>query len=382
MASVHQRGDRWVVRWRDAGGRGARAHAITVSSERNALRLKVEIEDAIDRHGRYEPRRAGSATALEVIAVDYVQHLARRCAPSTVENVARQLELFRRWAGAGALADDVLSFARLSDYHATLGDPEQGRHQHARGPETVRKYVEAVERLWAWAWQRQARGDYHGVPQPDSLDLVRAPAPRREAPTWAQMDAAIGVSSGWHERLFIVLRCTGLRVQQALGLRWDDVEDRAGVWWLRVRPELGKSRQERRGRLVPLAPVLVEHLAGWGRRDGWLLDCPREDRQARARDADRAWTRAGVPAAVWQGRGHHAFRAGFQSELRRLGVDVDVIEHLVGHSRGDVHERYVGPGGLPLVEAVSKVPVLDLEAVRTRCEQRGKRLRVIAGGTS
>lgn len=375
MASYEQRGESWVVRWRDGHGRSAPSRQLTVSSERAARRLQDEIEEAIERYGRYEPRRAGASTHLEVILVDYLADLARRLQPRTVVNLSRQLQAWQTFAGGATPVHVALTFQRLSDFHGHLQNPETGRHLHRRGTETIRKYIEAVEALWAWAWHRQGRGDYVGVPQPDSLGLKRAPAPHRQAPTWAQMDAAIACSTGWHRDLTVVLRCTGLRVQQALGLRWEDIHQDGERWTLHVRPELGKSRQEKRGRWIPLAPVLVAELGTWGAREGYVVPCPRREREARARDADRAWTRAEVPPAVWDGRGHHAFRAGFQAGLRRAGVDLDVIAHLVGHSRGDVLERYVGPDALPLVEAVDAVPpIAGVEVMR-----RGKGLYVVAG---
>lgn len=354
MASVKKVDGSWVVRWRD-GGRGSREHWVTCSTERRAHALAEEIEDQIERTGRYEPRRSGRASPVEVILTEYLADVARRRRPNTVRRYAQMLELWRRWVGQ-ALADEALSYARLAEYHTHISSPATGRHLHRRAPETVRKHIESVELLWRWAWQRQARGDYHGVPQPDSLELERAAAPHKVAPTWDEMDACIDMADGWQHRLYLVLRSTGLRVGQALGLRWDDLRLDADVPTLTVRGELGKTKQERRGRVVPIAPVLVAELAGWGARDGWLLECGRAERVARARDADRAWARAGVDPAVWRGCGHHAFRAGFQSGLTALGASAEAVEHLVGHSRGDVRERYVGPGALPLLDAVRLVP--------------------------
>ncbi len=281
--------------------------------------------------------------------------MARRRAPSTTRRYAQMLEGFRSWSG-DVLVDEALSFEALSEYHAHLSQPETGRHLHARSAETVRKHLEAIELLWRWAWQRQARGTYHGVPQPDSLDLERQAAPHKLAPSWAQMDAMIEASDGWQHDLYLVLRFTGLRVAQALALRWEDVRLDLSPAQLRIRPELGKTKQERRGRWVPLAPAFVAILAGWGRREGYLVPCARKRREARARDAQRAWERAGVEPLVWEGCAHHAFRAGFQAELKAAGADTEAVEYLVGHSRGDVRERYVGPDALPLVEAVALVP--------------------------
>jgi integrase len=385
MASHHEQSNgKWKVRWVEGGRRG-RSRSITVSSERAALRLKVEIEDALDRHGRYEPRRAGGATAIGVIAGDYIVDCMRRCAAGTVANYAKYLELFKAWVGPHTPADR-LSFQLLSDYHLYMTDPANGRWQrgHVRKHNYVLKHFSVLEAMWEFGWRRQARGEYTGVPQPDSLDLRRGPSPHKLAPTWSDMDAVIGVSKGWLRDLYVVLRCTGLRVQQAMGLRWDDlhVDGRDGVL-LHVRPELGKSAQEKRGRWVPLAPVLVDELAGWGRREGWVVECPRvykdgrPHRVARPRDASAAWTRAEVDERVWQGHPHHAFRSGFISSLKRAGADTEAVEFLVGHSRG-IREVYAAPDSLPLLEAVRRVPPIE---VGTGLVQRARRFTVHGGGS-
>lgn len=364
MAWIEERGEAWVVRWRD-GGRGSAEHQRTFREEWKAQKLLAEIRDAEERGQLFEPGRSGEASRLSLILREYVLDVQRRRRPGTALLYAQVLQLFGRWAG-DVPAPEAFSFQRLSDYHAHLAAPETGRHLHRRGPETIRKHVAIVEGVWKWAWQRQARGTYHGVPQPDSLELERQPAPHKLAPTWAQMDATIESADGWLRDLLFVLRCTGLRVSQALGLRWEDLHLDDEVPWLHFRGELGKSRQERRGREIPIAPVLARELAGWGRREGFVVPCGRTRREARARDADRAWARAGVPSNVWKGCGHHAFRAGFETGLKRLGADDEAVEFLVGHALGDVRSRYVDPYALPLVEAVRLVPEIGMteEVVR------------------
>lgn len=353
MASVTKRGDVWTVRWRDAGGRGSTAHQVSVSTERRAHALAEEIEEAVQRYGRWEPPRAPRQTPLRTILEDYIADSARRHASGTTHNYAQHLLLFARWAGD--IDAKALTWQLLSDYHTHLSSPETGRHLHRRGANTVQKHFSAIELAWRWGWQRQARGEYHGIPQPDSLGLKRRPSPHKLFPTWAEMDACIEAADGWQHDLYTVLRCTGLRVGQALGLRWDDFRLDQETPLLHVRPELGKSDQEKRGRWIPVAPALVTVLSGWGRREGWVVPCARESREARARDAQRAWRRAGVDAAVWQDCAHHAFRAGFQSGLKLLGADDEAVQFLVGHS-GGLRARYVGPEALPLVTAVGLVP--------------------------
>lgn len=347
MASITKRGGKWWVRWREGG----KNRSETVRTKKEALDLRLDVEDALRRDGRYVPRGPDpSPTRLAVMLDAYLADSARRHAPATTLKLSHLLEGFRRWAGSVGV--DALSFELLSRYHDVVAAPDAGRHGRTRHPRTVVKHFLAVEQAWKWAWQRQARGMFKGVPQPDSLKLKAPRHERMPAPTWAQMDACIAAAGGWQRDLYVVLRCTGLRVEQAMRLTWEDVDLDAAT--LRIRPELGKSDSEKRGRTVPLAPALVDELATWGRREGWLVPCDRSQRHGRPRDAAAAWERAGVPPVLWTGSPHKAFRRGFHSELTRAGHK-DAAEYLVGHDDG-IREHYIDPNALHLREAVALVP--------------------------
>jgi integrase len=178
------------------------------------------------------------------------------------------------------------------------------------------------------------------------------------------------------------MRAFGLRVVQAMGLRVGDID--TGARTLKVRGELGKSKQERAGRVVPygeaLQPFLVALTAGRDPAD-WLVPSRRarglREREVRTEYVSGAWGRAGVRAEVWQGRPDHAFRKGFVSELRRAGADSDAVEVLVGHSLG-LRGVYTDADALPLRDAVALVPpfsapalVVLLAAVSTENEKDG-----------
>jgi len=180
------------------------------------------------------------------------------------------------------------------------------------------------------------------------------------------MDSCIACANGSQQQLYTVLRFTGLRVQQAMELRWDDLDLDDAI--LHVRPELGKTQQEKMGRWVPVSEHLVEVVSGWGRREGYLVPTRRglgaghrSPRLARSRDARRAWDRAieqyDVRPAVAR-LPHHSFRAGFVTGLKRLGADDEAVENLVGHSLG-LRGLYTDPDALPMKEAVSLIPPLS-----------------------
>jgi integrase len=283
---------------------------------------------------------------------------------------ARNLDLWLRWfdgiARSGEIHLDVLSKSMLDGYYDSLA---VGRHGKPRRPVTRKKLVHAIERFWRWAADEDDLIDF--VPRPRTLNMPSGPGVPTLAPSWEQMDACIAATTGPTHRLACVLRYTGLRVQQIMGLRWDDLDLDGKT--LTIRGELGKTQQEKRGRIIPVSPHLIELASGWGRRKGWLVGTNRtgKDRRiARQREMLQAWKRAGVKEAVWKGHSHRAFRKGVMSGLKRLGADDEAVKYLVGHDLG-VRGHYVDPGSLPLRDTVVIIPrigdaanVADLDAER------------------
>lgn len=302
---------------------------------------------------------------------EYVRDRRRARAQGTALGIARALDVFLRWLRArqptGTLMPELLTRSLLADYYDATAT---GLHDRPRRLETRRRLVQAVERFWAWAWEHDLYGAR--VPRPRRLELPSQPRDATIAPTWDEMDRCLLAAQGWHRQLAVVLRCTGLRVQQAMGLRWDDLDLRNAL--LRVRGDLGKSRWERAGRIVPVSRHLVAEVQTWDRVDAWLVPCcrrpgPRE-REARGRDMARAWRRTGVREEVWRQRPDHAFRRGVISGLIALGAHREAVEYLVGHSQG-IRGLYTDPSALPLRQAVELVPALPVAGTVLRLVEEG-----------
>jgi len=183
------------------------------------------------------------------------------------------------------------------------------------------------------------------------VELPSIPAARTIAPTWDEMDRVIA-AAGLEplRRVLLLQRCTGLRVGQVLRLDWQDFD--LDAQRLHVRPELGKSRAEKAGRYVPVAPALLPVLEAWGPvPEGSLVG----KSYVRNADVALAWRSAAVDPRKWQRRSTHAFRKGFVTGLRKAGADPDAVEFLVGHTLG-LAGVYTDPDALPLLEAVKLVP--------------------------
>lgn len=247
----------------------------------------------------------------------------------------------------------------LSAFHAEA-DGFEGKQREVS---TRNKYTRTVQQLWQWAWEH----DYD-VPRPRTLRLREPPRGITQAPTWPQCDAMIACLEGvntWAHVLAVICRYTGLRDGQADLLEWRDVD--LGKALLTVRPELGKTRAERQGRVIPITRHLATYLAGLGVREGFVVPLgSRAKRIVRQRVLRRAWQRAKVPAEVWQGQPGHAFRKAFLTELEARGVRERDAEYYVGHDQ-QIRGVYVAPRGLRLLDvadAVTAIGTLEDDNVR------------------
>lgn len=290
----------------------------------------------------------------------YAQECVRVLRPITVIRYAQALDLFLRYLHERAgqkqrLSPDLLTKRLLSEWCEYL--KTHGLHGRPRKSGTIRKLVGIIQLAWEWGYNDDEFGDY--VPRPRRIRLPPDDGLPPIAPTWEEMDGCIHAIKTWQKHLCIVLRFTGLRVQQAMGLRWTDFDFERGL--LHFRGELGKSKQERRGRVIPVSPHLLAELETWERKEEWLIVSDRKpgscrERLARSRDTVAAWQRAGVREEAWK-QPHHAFRKGFITGLKRAGADTDAVEYLVGHSLG-LRGVYTDPEAFGLREAVALVPAL------------------------
>lgn len=387
MASIlHRPGKKspWLVRWTEHGRQRSRA----VENRKAADRLYREVAECEDRGIVWAPladvRR--EVAGLDAVLTDYLTAQARRVAPRTLQSMSVPLELFSRHAGAGASIGAITARALEAWYDALRTEDRPGGRRRALT--TCRKYIAEVQAAWRWAWDRA--DEYPGVARWRNVAReLRAPeATPVVAPTWVELDQVIAATRDeWVTRLAVVMRYTGLRVSQALRLRWDDLDLQSGL--LTIRPELGKSRQERRGRVIPVSAHLIEHVVGWGVRDGALVvelgDRPIVNA---VRDADgrlrEAWAAAGVREVVWRGRPAHAFRKGVESGLLSLALPYIHVEaylgHVVGRTEGATSgAAYVDAAALPLAAVAAAFPAITDVAAETQPRRAWVR-RVVSGG--
>jgi integrase len=231
---------------------------------------------------------------------------------------------------------------------------------------SARKFrMSAAVMMWRWAFDSDAYGQQ--TPRPRTIEMPETPVPPVRAPRWAQMDLVVSLLRlPWHRQLSTLVRFTGLRIDQAFALEWEDFDLEACE--VTIRPELGKSKAERRGRRMPISGHLAREMAGWGPRTGRLFCHAKPPYYS----INRAWRESGVPPVVWRRHVNHAFRKGFESELLAAGVRQQEIDFLVGHAAGLNADHYIDPTwALRLRDAVDQIPPMAVGVVpMTRREAR------------
>ena len=329
-----------IVRWKFAGKYGQRK----APDRRTAKRLIKEIETchALGYHWRPNATHSARLPTLGEVIDAFLTSLARTKAEKTVRNRKTALISFIYFLKSskprGQLTPDMIDELSIERFHDVLLDD-------GLSATTARQYATSVSLFWEWAERSREYGDlFERYRKPE---LPAPPPPRlARAPTWAEIDTVIGDQRpGDAKRLMTILRYTGLRVKQAGRLSWADVDlDGARM---RIRPELGKSALEKRGRIIPITTHLVSELAGWGRREGDLFPRGTRDEglhlESLRRKAARAWKRSKADPALYEGQTSHLYRKAFTSELIRRGADRWAVELLLGRTTGLGGDIYTDP---------------------------------------
>lgn len=376
MASIEKRGEGWRVRWKTIGGQ---RRARQCSTERTARKLQAEIDACLELGRDWHPEDPSAVPDLATVFSAYLTSASRRLRPGTLRQMDHALRGYlkslRRRRPKGTLGPDLLTRSSLGSFYDDLLE--------TCSPHTAMLRTLIVARAWAWAYDSDDFGDV--VPRNRKPEIPDVPHPAvTVAPTWAEMDAVVEASigrgrNGWRHRLFLLLRYTGLRLSQVMHLEWRDLDFEQGL--LTVRPELGKTKAERKGRVIPVTRHLIALAAGWGRRDGYLVPGGGE-----ARDVDWETSRAIIEAAAlrrYPGETeeaeraraaflskfpspHHSFRHGFITGLVVAGVPERAVQILVGHAGGGItRSTYTDAWQLlpELRAAVEHVPQIGAAAV-------------------
>ena len=311
-----------------------------------SLMLTVTIRDAIEEYdGDLALRRVTKSTRVK-----YRQHLraiagavGETRSPASVSTHEIKMHL-SRWQ---------------REYETSAG--------RELSPATVRNRMTALGCFYGFLLDNAGLVDEDGLPVPNPMGPISKHKPKveRRVNGWLREDEDVRLMAGQmalQEKVIIfLLRFTGLRVSEAVGLRIRDLNLMTDKITVRT------SKTEAGRRTIPILPGLKPVLRAWlnelearglNEPDGYFL-CTLREGNSKSRPGIR--TAPGRPLAtqfVWKvvkrvgqrneirivdGKselGPHALRRTFGSDLINRGVRLEVISRLLGHSSTTVTEGH------------------------------------------
>ena len=243
------------------------------------------------------------------------------------------------------------------------------RHFHQSperlGPEEIRAYQLYLiqEKQVSWSRFNQtvcALRFLYGTTLGKDWSIKHLPFPRKETRlpvilTPAQVSTLLeSIANPRHRMFFTTIYATGLRLSEARRLEVADIDSARQT----VRVRQGKGRKDR---YVMLSPRLLERLRQYWRayRPARLLfpglDPERPLAERTLQDALReARQKAGLSPQVTA----HTLRHCFASHLLEAGVNVRVIQLLLGHASLKTTARYTHVADSALAQTVSPLDLL------------------------
>jgi integrase/recombinase XerC len=283
-------------------------------------------------------------TTLRESIDDFLRMLAveENASPHTLRNYASDLAQFVAFAAEQQACAPAALPAGVLDDRLTRAFLVGRLRRNAKS--SAARKLSALKRFARYLVQR-------GTLAADPTVSIAAPKAAKRLPAHLTVDDMfrlleapdLASAAGRRDRALLeVIYSAGLRVSEAVGLDWDDLDASLGI--VRVR---GKGRKER---VVPIGSHALSALTGY--RDTIPVLCRRgvHDRKAVflncrggrltarsvARSLDTYCVRSGLAAKI----SPHALRHSFATHLLGAGADLRAIQELLGHASLSTTQKY------------------------------------------
>jgi integrase/recombinase XerD len=203
--------------------------------------------------------------------------------------------------------------------------------------------------------------------QPDTAKrLCSVPTPRR-LPNVLSIDEVKrlieGCRSPKYRAALSVAYGAGLRISEVVALKVSDIDSDRMV----LNVEQGKGNKDR---LAKLSPVLLDCLRDWYQygqshhlmlKGGWLFPGQQPYNPMSTRQLSRGCMAAAKDAGIEKRVSMHCLRHSFATHLLEAGVDIRVIQTLLGHSKLDTTALYTQVATKLIDKVVSPLDALSLK---------------------
>ncbi len=298
----------------------------------------------------------GKRSLFEIIE-SYVDHVSPGLDDKGRKHLSRQADLIRDYFGDRPLRaitrGDVEGFLSWRRSHRLEG-------KGPLAPATLNRSLSVLSCIFNHAIRR----GWYDKANPCTLCKLREKNIRDVWLSGEQIGAILSSARGGPLETCVLMAIgAGLRKGEILSLEWSDVDLDRGV--LTVRPENAKGKK---GRRVPLPRFVLDHLSVMDRQVSRVVGRYTEHRLRG--EWERLRDRLSLPGLTF-----HDLRHQFGQVLRAVGVSMNDISLLLGHSAVSVTERvYAQSGAFNLSEKVQKLDVLFKQWARNGPEE-GKSLQ-------
>jgi integrase/recombinase XerD len=222
-------------------------------------------------------------------------------------------------------------------------------HQSAAGvqPPTMNSTVSALRFFFTTTLDRPEMARHLAlVPQPRKLPIVLDQdevVRMLERADGARNKAALAVAYG-----------AGLRVSEVANLKLSDIDSKQ----MRLRIEQGKGGKDRNAMLSPRLLALLRDWWCVGQPATWLFPGRDPLLPITTRQLYRVVRDAAEAAGIKKRVSPHTLRHSFATHLLEQGVDIRVIQVLLGHAKLDTTARYAHVASKVLREVTSPLDLL------------------------
>ncbi|TFC30129.1 hypothetical protein E3O55_08585 [Cryobacterium sp. MDB1-18-2] len=276
----------------------------------------------------------------------------QRAANLTSKTIANREECLRQFARRSDQEPHTVTLDHLEAY---LGrdNYRTGRPLAAGTKMTERSYFQT---FFAWLHTTGRRDD------DPAAALHRIKRPRRKPRPFRQAQVDHILDGGSYRRtrdIMIIAALSGLRIGEIVKIRGEDIDWEVG--------ELFTIRKGGVEHVIALHPVLQELATRYPRR-GWWFPSPTKNRQfptggghiLMKSASDRvsyAIRQAGLPAGRLTG---HSFRHFYATELLNQGVNIRVVQEMLGHASLATTQLYTEVTTAQMHQSVALLPGITL----------------------
>jgi len=244
-----------------------------------------------------------------------------------------------------------LGFEDIREYQLHL----MNERQHS--PQAVNQFVSAVKFLYQVTLETALPDN--ALPRmrvPHKLPVVLSPA---------EVDAFFRhVGTLRYQAALMTAYGAGLRVSEVVRLKISDIDSQRNL----IRVEQGKGKKDR---YAMLSPRLLKVMRAWWcveRSRDWLFPGSRPGRHMDVEMLQLVCRQAAELAGIGKRVRVHTLRHSFATHLLDQGVDLRVIQELLGHTNIDTTARYAQVS--PRLVAVTKSPLDQLGRKSGRPKKR------------